>query len=313
MVRLVTRRLVWAVPMLFVVTFFSFVLVSLVPGDPARSVLGQLATEQQVSELRQELGLDRPILPQYLDWLGRALRGDLGHSLVTGGDVGRLMGARLAPTLSLVVLATLAAGLLGVGLGMLSAVRGGALGRLIDVLSVAGLAVPGFWLGLLFVSWFAVHWRLFPATGYTPIAESPIGWLRSLVLPVAAASLAAATAVAKQTRDAVLDVLSREYVRVFEANGLSRRSILFRHVLRNAAVPIISLLGVVCAGLLGAAVLIENIFGLPGIGSGAVVAAMQHDIPVLQGAVVSFTLIVIAVGLVVDLLQAWLDPRVRTR
>lgn len=311
MLRLVARRLAWAIPMLFLVSFLSFLLVSLVPGDPARSVLGPQASQEQVDALHHQLGLDRPLVEQYLAWLGRAVRGDLGTSLHTGVDVGRLLGARLAPTLSLIVLATLTAAVLGIALGVLSAVRGGVLGRIVDVASVAGLAVPGFWLALLFISWFAVDLRILPATGYVPIGQSPSGWLRSLVLPVAAASLGAMTAVAKQTRDAMLDALSREFVRVMQANGLSRRSIVYRHTLRNAAVPVVSLLGVISASLLGATVLIENVFALPGLGSGAALAATQHDLPVLQGAVIYFTLIVICIGLLADLCQAWLDPKVR--
>ncbi|MCL7459623.1 ABC transporter permease [Micromonospora echinofusca] len=311
--RLVALRLAWALPMLFVVSFFCFLLVSLVPGDPARSVLGPLAPQQQVDALHQQMGLDRPLLHQYVSWLGRSVQGDLGVSVITGAEVGPMLNARLAPTLSLIVLATLTAMLLGVGLGVFSGVHGGPLGRMVDVLSVVGLAVPGFWLALMLVSWFAVRWPLFPVTGYVPLTQSPGDWLGSLVLPVAATSLAAVTAVAKQTRDSMLDTLDRDFVRVMQANGLSRRSIVYRHALRTAAVPVVSLLGVISASLLGTTVLIENIFGLPGLGSGAALAAAQHDIPVLQGAVVYFTLIVIVIGLLVDLCQAWLDPRVRHR
>ena len=311
--RLVARRLAAAVAMVLLVTFLSFLLVSLVPGDPARSVLGPVATQQQVDELRRQLGLDEPLPLQYLTWLGHAVRGDLGVSLTTGTEVGQLLDARLAPTLSLIALATLTAAVVGVALGTVSAVRGGALGRLVDVLSVVGLAVPGFWLALLLISWFAVRWQIAPATGYTPLLESPGQWLRSLLLPVASASLAAVTGVAKQTRDSMLDALGRDFVRVMQANGLSRRSIVYRHVLRNAAIPVLSLLGVISTSLLGATVLIENIFGLPGLGSAAATAGLQHDLPVLQGVVVYVTLIVVAIGLCVDLCQTWLDPRLRSR
>jgi peptide/nickel transport system permease protein len=308
---LVLRRLLWAVPMLFVVSALSFVLVSLLPGDPARSVLGPLATDQQVARARAQLGLDRSLADQYRSWLVHALHGDLGVSLQTGIDVRQLLDSRLAPTLSLIALSTLTAAVLGVALGVWSATRGGLLGAIIDVLSVIGLAVPAFWLALLLVSTFSIHWRLFPPTGYQSITASPAEWLRSLTLPVLTASLIGLTSVAKQTRDSVLDVYNRNFVLVMQANGLSRRSIVYRHVLRNAAIPVLSLLGVICSSLLGAAVLIENIFGLPGLGSGAAAAAAQHDIPVLQGAVVYFTIIVIVIGLLVDVGRAWLDPKVR--
>ncbi|MDI1461456.1 ABC transporter permease [Catellatospora sp. KI3] len=313
MTRLVLRRLAWSVPMLLVITLLSFVLVSLIPGDTARAILGPSAAPEQIDAVRAQLGLDQPLLQQYLSWLGRAIRGDLGSSLLTGVDVSQLVNARLAPTLSLITLATLSAGVIGVTLGVQSAVRGGRLGRLVDLASMSGLAVPGFALALLLVAVFAVRWPLFPATGYVDFASSPGQWLHALVLPVAAACPGAATAVAKQARDATLDVLDREFVRVMQANGVPRRTIIYRHVLRNAAGPVVSLLGVVSASLLGAAVLIENVFALPGLGSAAAVAASQHDLPVLQGAVVYFTLIVIVIGLLVDLVQAWLDPKVRLR
>ena len=313
MVRLVLRRLAWTGPLLFVVSVLCFLLISLVPGDPARTVLGPLAPPEQVEALHRQMGLDRPLTVQYLSWLADAVHGDLGRSVSTGTAVAPLIASRLTPTVSLILLATLTVGVVGTALGVLSAVRGGPLGRLVNVASVVGLAVPGFWLALVLITWLAVRWRLFPATGYVPFGESPVGWLRSLALPVTATSLAAVTAVAKQTRDAMLDVLSRDFVRVMQANGLSTRSIVYRHALRTAAVPVVALLGVISASLLGATVLIENIFGLPGLGSGAALAAAQHDIPVLQGAVVCYTLIVVAIGLLADLAQAWLDPRVGAR
>ncbi|MEU9829796.1 ABC transporter permease [Micromonospora chersina] len=313
LLRLVVRRMLWAVPLLFVVSVTSFALMALVPGDPARAVLGPTASAEQVEALSREMGLDRPLPEQYAGWLDRAVHGDLGTSLYTGADVESLLRARLEPTVSLILLSALVAAVVGVLLGLTSAVRGGVLGRLVDVLSAAGLAVPSFWFALLLVSWFAVRWRVFPPTGYTPAGTSAAEWLRSLALPAAATALPAVTGMAKQTRDAVLDALHLSFVRVMQANGLSRSSILFRHVLRNAAGPILSLLGVITAGLLGATVLIENIFGLPGLGSAAALAALQHDIPVLQGTVITFTLIVIAIGLLVDVCQAWLDPRTGVR
>lgn len=313
MARLIARRLALALPMLFAVSFLSFLLVSLVPGDPARSVLGSQATDEQVAALRIQLGLDRPLVDQYGSWLADALHGDLGVSLQTGIEVSPLLNARLAPTLSLIILTTVTGAVVGVALGTWSAVRGGLLGGVVDLLATLGLAIPSFWLALLLVSGFAVHWKLFPPTGYSAFSESPADWLRSLVLPVATASLIAVTSVAKQTRDSMLDALNRDFVRVLQANGLSHRSIVYRHVLRNAAIPVSALLGVISASLLGATVLIENIFGLPGLGSAAALAAAQHDIPVLQGAVVYCTLIVIAIGLLVDLTQAWLDPKVRVQ
>lgn len=309
----ILRRVGWAVPLLFVVSFLSFALVSLAPGDAAVTILGPEASESQVRSLRAQMGLDRPLPAQYASWVGRAAQGDLGTSLVNGAPVSTYLESRLGPTLSLVILCVLLSAAIGITLGILSAVRGGLLGRSLDALSLVGLAVPSFWLAPILISQFAVRWRLFPAVGYVPFVDSPLDWARSLVLPAVAGSLTAIAAVAKQTRDSMLDTLHRDFVRVMQANGLSRRSIIYRHALRNAAIPVVTLLGVITVGLLSAVVFVEMIFALPGLGLAATTAAAQHDLPVLQGVVVYFTLLVVAVNLVVDLSYSWLDPRVRDR
>jgi peptide/nickel transport system permease protein len=309
----VARRLAWAVPMLAVVSFLTFFLVSLTPGNAALTILGPSASPAQVQALRTQMGLNKPLLAQYWGWLSGALHGSLGNSLVTGTPVASYLDSSLAPTLSLVGLAIVVSAVLGMALGVASAVRGGALGRGLDALSFAGLAVPSYWLALLLISLFADHWHLFPAVGYVPITQSPLEWLRSLVLPVCAASLLGVAAVAKQTRDSMLDALSRDFVRFLQANGLPRRSVIYRHAMRNAAIPVVTLLAVIAVALLSAVVFVEIIFSLPGLGSVATLAAQQHDLPVLQGAVVYFTLIVVVINLLVDLSYSWLDPRVRQR
>jgi peptide/nickel transport system permease protein len=311
--RLVVKRLAFAIPMLLIVSFFSFILVSLSKTDPATAALGSFATSEQIDAKRIELGLDKPIFVQYLRWVGRAIHGDFGVAILGSGSVNSQMTKLLPATISLVLLASLFATVLGVGLGVLSAVRGGVFGRLVSSLSVFGLAVPGFWIALVFTSLFAVKWRLFPVSGFVYFTDRPWDWLRSLILPATAVSLGGATTLAKQTRSAMLDAFSMDFVRVLQANGFSRRSIVYRHALRNAAIPVVTIIGVISVSLLGTAVLVENIFGLPGIGSKAVESAANHDLPIIQGAVVYFTMIVIAVGVLVDLAYALLDPRVRAR
>src|SRR5581483_1180340 len=182
---------------------------------------------------------------------------------------------------------------------------------LADALALAGYSVPAFWIGAELIVLFAVKLTWFPATGYVPVSHSPVDWLRSLVLPVAALSLYGIAAVARQTREAMLDVLASEHIRMARANGLPARSILFRHALRNASVPVVTVLGVVAVGLLGGTIFVENVFALPGLGVLVVNASLQGDLPVVQGVAVFFTLVVIVVNLAIDLAYTWLNPRVR--
>jgi peptide/nickel transport system permease protein len=310
---LITRRLAWALPLLLVVSAVSFVLISLVPGDPARAILGPNASQAQYLLLHRQLGLDQPLYLQYYDWLRNAVHGDLGISLFTGEPVTTILNQRLWVSLTLIVAALLVAGVAGVALGTVSAVRGGRLGRAVDAVAMLGLAVPSFWLALLLIAVFAVAVPLFPATGWVPFSASPSGWLHALVLPVATLAFSALTIIVVQTRDAMLDVLSRDFIQVLRANGFPPRSILLRHALRNAAIPVVTVLGIIFIGLLTATVLVETVFALPGLGSQAVEAATQHDVPVLQGEVLYFTAIVVVVNLLTDVAYGLLDPRVRVR
>jgi peptide/nickel transport system permease protein len=311
--RLILKRLAFAIPMLLIVSFFSFVLVSLSPVDPATAALGSFATQEQVVATRLELGLDKPLVVQYWSWLAKAVRGDFGNAILGSGSVTHQLNARLPVTLSLVLVASLLVAFIGIGLGVLGAVRGGAVGRGVSFFAAMGLGFPSFWIALVLTSFFAVKWRIFPVTGYEYITRDPWKWFKSLVLPSVAVSLGGIASIGRQTRSAMLDVFSRDFVRVMEANGFSRRSVIYRHALRNAAIPVVTLLSVLSVNLLGAAVVIENIFALPGIGSAAAEATLSRDLPIIQGAVIYFTLIVIAVGILVDVSYSLLDPRVRVR
>lgn len=309
--RLVLRRLLASVPLLFAVSALTFALVSLVPGDPARTIVGQHATQDEYQRVRDQLGLDESLPVQYWQWLERAVQGDLGHSLFSGEAVTTVLGNRLPVSLSLIVAGTLVSGIIGVALGVLSARRGGFLVKAVDVLSLLGLAVPAFWLALVLIAVFAVELGWFPATGYVPLADDPGEWARSLALPVLSLALSAVAIIAKQTRDSVLDTAGRDFVRVMEANGFRPRSILFRHVLRNAALPVVTVLGVVLVNLLAGTIFVETVFAMPGLGGATQQATVQHDIPVIQGVVLVMTGMVVAVNLLVDLAYGRLDPRVR--
>ncbi|MBV9280865.1 MAG: ABC transporter permease [Chloroflexi bacterium] len=311
MTRLILHRLAWSLPLLFVVTVMSFVLVSFVPGDPARTILGQSATQQQVDSLRQQLGLNQPLWTRYLNWLGGLFHGNLGSSLFTGESVSQLLNQRLGVTLTLMIAGTLVATIIGVILGVTSAVRGGLLARLIDTLSLAGLALPNFFLALVLVALFAVKLSWFPATGYVNFTASPIDWFRSLVLPTVALAFTPITIVAAVAREAMAGALTGEYVRVLQANGFSRRSVIYRHALKNAGVPVVTIVAIMFVGLLTGTVFAEQIFALPGLGSATVTAATQGDIPVVQGAVLYFTVIIVLVNILTDVAYGFLNPKVR--
>jgi peptide/nickel transport system permease protein len=309
--RIVARRIALAVPLLFVVSALSFVLLSLAPGDAANQILGPHATPQQYAALRHQLGLNLPVYEQYWRWLRNALTGNLGTSLTTGQTVIQAIWQHLPVTLSLFVGSLLVTIVVGVGLGVLSAIRGGVLGRFADVLSLIGFALPAFWVGAELIALFAVKLTWFPASGYISPAQSVLAWLRSLVLPVLALSLYGIAVTARQAREAMLGALASEHVRMAWANGLPARSIFFRHALRNASIPVVTVLGLVAVALVGGTVFVENVFSLPGLGSLVVNAAGQGDLPTVQGVAVFFTLVVVLVNLVIDLFYIWLNPRVR--
>ncbi|HWC84462.1 MAG TPA: ABC transporter permease [Pseudonocardiaceae bacterium] len=311
MYRFILRRLAMSVVVVFAVSLLTFLLEALVPGDAARTILGQNYTPQAYAQLRAQLGLDRPLLVQYWDWLVGALHGNLGVSPISGLDVGSQVVARLGVTLSLIVVTTLVAAVVGIVLGVLGAVRGGVLGKLVDVLSLVGFALPAFWFGLVLVTVFAVSIRLLPATGYTAFASSPSAWLHTIILPVIALAVQPIAVIAKQTRDGMSDTLRKDFVHSLRANGASEFSVLFRHGLRNAAIPVVTVVGLMFVGLLNATVLVETVFAMPGLGGLAVQSSMQHDLPVIQGLAVAFTVIVVLVNLLVDLAYGWLNPKVR--
>lgn len=311
-VYIVARRLVLAVPLLLVVSALTFVLISITPGEPAQALLPRDATPEQVDQLNHELGLDRPVHEQYADWIRNALGGDLGSSLQTQEPVTTTISQRFPTTLSLMLLSLLVIVIVGVGLGILSAVYGGALGRIVDGLSLIGFALPGFWVGAVLISIFAVKLQWLPAVGYVPFGHSPQEWARSLILPVAALAIHSIAVMSKQTREAMMDVLVSEHIRMARANGIRSRAIYFKLALKATSVRVITIAGLQAIGLLGGAIFVEQVFALPGLGSQLVGSATSQDLPVVQGLVVFFTLLIVIVNLIVDLVYGVLDPRVRT-
>jgi len=308
---LIIRRLAVSLPLIVVVTVLTFVLESLVPGNTARAIIGASGSPAAYQRLRVELGLNNPLWYQYWQYLDQVLHGNLGTSVFTGEPVSTLLNQRLGVTLSLVLLATALCGVVGVLLGVVSAVRGGGVGRAVDVLSLVGLALPGFWVAIILAAVFAVTLRIFPATGYVPPSDSVGRWLWALTLPVIALALAGVASVAKQTRDSMKDTLAREYIRTLRASGIGRRSIIWKHALRNGAIPVVTVLGLVFVSALSSTVFVEAVFVLPGLGSMAVTATSQHDIPVIEGIALYFTVLVVIVNVLLDIVYAMLNPKVR--
>ena len=311
MIKTLGLRLLASLVLLIVVPTVTFFLQAVTPGNVAQSILGIGATPQSVAALNNQLGLDRPVWQRYLDWLAGFFHGDLGTSYITGDSVVRTLSGRLGVSLSLIVGALVVFTIVGVLLGILSTSSSRVWGRLIDVVSTAGIAIPNFWLGVLLIGVFAVQLNLLPATGYVQPSENVSGWIASLVLPVIALAFAGITGVAKQTRDQMLVSLASPYARSLRANGASEASLLFRHALRNASGPIITVIGLIFVGALSGSVVVENIFVLPGLGSQAVQSTAQRDLPVIQGIAVYFTIIVVVVNVVIDVVNTILNPKAR--
>jgi peptide/nickel transport system permease protein len=311
MATFVLRRLAAGVVLVFVITTVAYALLYATSGNIARNVLGDLATEEQVSAKAAELGVDRPLLTQYGDWLADAVRGQFGRSWYSERSVTTAVADRLPVTLSMVLVAITVTALISVVLGMTAAMRGGWVDRILQVVSVTGFSVPNFWLALILVLTFALGLGWFPATGYVSLLDDPANWARSLVLPVTALAVSATASAAQQIRGAVRDTLELDFVRTLESRGLSHRSVLFRHVLRNAAPPALTVLSLQFIGLLGGAVVVENVFGIRGLGTLTVQSAIDGDIPQLMAIVVVSVILVVLVNLVIDIANGWLNPKAR--
>ncbi|MFE9249184.1 ABC transporter permease [Streptomyces sp. NPDC007088] len=311
MLNFVIRRIASGVLLLFVVSLLSYLLLSVPHLDVGRQLLGQEAGQDVVDAKNASLGLDRPVLTQYAEWLGHAVRGDLGTSWYTSEDVTQAVAGRLPVTLSLMLGVTLVTTVVSFVLGVWAGVRRGAVDRVVQILGVVGYALPGFLVTLVIVLLFAVRLNWFPAIGYTPFTDSPSGWLSTVTLPIAALSLASVAGVSQQVRGSVIDVLRQDYVRTLRARGLPPHRVVLRHVLRNASAPALSVLGMQFVGLLGGAVLVEQIFGLPGIGSMTVTYTTRGDIPVIMALVMLTVIGVVLINLLVDVLIGWLNPKAR--
>ena len=306
------RRFVAAIPVLFLVSLMAFAIIWLVPGDPAASFLDASATKEQLARVRHDLGLDRSLWEQMAQWYGRVLTGDLGQSILLQRSVGDALLERLPVTLSLAALALALAALLGVSAGIYAAMhRGGWADRSVMTASLLGLSMPDFWLGLVLIVVFAVGLGWLPSGGFVPLTESVGGWLRTMTLPALTLGLVQTGFIARMTRSAMLDVLHQDYIRTADAKGLTHGFVVLRHGLPNAMMPILTVLGIIAGSLLGGAVVVEQVFSLPGVGRLIIGAIMSRDFPVIQGGLLFLAAIYVLINLAVDVLYAVVDPRVR--
>lgn len=305
------RRILMAVPVMGVVALVVFGLLYITPGDPAMVIAGDQATPEQIARIRMSLGLDQPAYIRFVTWIWQVLRGDLGNSIFSNQPVIHMIHQRLEPTISLLILAILLSISLGVPLGVAAAwKRGGMIDRALAVFATAGFSIPvfvtGYMLAFLFAS--TLHWL--PVQGFTPISEGFWLFLRSLILPAVTLSLVYSAIIARVTRGAVLDVLNQDYIRTAHAKGVRPSSILFRHALKNAAVPVITIIGIGIATLFGATVVTETVFAIPGLGRLTVDAITHRDYPIIQAVVLLSSATYVLVNLVVDLLYILVDPRI---
>lgn len=312
MLRFVVRRLLTTIPVMAFVALFVFSLLYIAPGDPAAVIAGDQASPQDVERIRLSLGLDRPFLVRFVEWAGLVLQGDLGTSMFTGLPVTELIEQRIEPTLSLMVVTLAFAILVAVPIGVLAAWKaGGMLDRLFMAFAVLGFSVPVFVVGYLLAYIFALQLDWLPAQGYTPISEGLWPWFESLILPAIALGFVYIALIARTTRAAMLEVLSQDYVRTARAKGLGEGGILFLHALKNAAVPIVTVIGIGVALLIGGAIVTESVFAIPGLGRLTIDAILQRDYPLIQGIVLMFSMVYVFVNLAVDLIYTLMDPRIR--
>ena len=306
------RRLLTTLLVALGVTFVTFLIIQLVPGDPARIILGINADQAKVEELRHIMGLDRPLLVQYGDWLWSLLHGDLGESYITGQSVMEAVLERLPRTLALAGAALSIALLIALPLGIISAMRPRSpMDYSAMVFSQVGVSIPDFWMGIMLILIFSLTLRWLPPSGYVALTENPVEWLRHLILPAITVGIISASVITRFVRSSMLETLHQDYVRTARSKGLGEPLIVGRHVLKNAFIPVITVIGLQLAALLGGVVIVEVIFAWPGVGRLALDAVQRRDYPMLQGAVLFIALSFAVINLIVDLLYAYLDPRIK--
>jgi peptide/nickel transport system permease protein len=308
----IVRRIVATIPVMAIVALFVFSLLYIAPGDPAAVIAGDQASPEDVEKIRRSLGLDRPFLTRFGEWTWNIVQGDLGTSMFTGLPVTKLIAQRLEPTLSLMVVTLVLAVVVAVPMGVVAAWKAGTwIDRFLMAFAVFGFSVPVFVVGYVLAYVFALELEWFPVQGYTPLSAGIGPWLENLVLPAIALGCVYIALIARITRASMLEVLQQDYIRTARSKGMGQGGILFVHALKNAAVPIVTVIGIGIALLIGGAVVTESVFAIPGLGRLTVDAILRRDYPVIQGIVLLFSFVYVLVNLIVDVLYTLLDPRIR--
>ena len=312
MLNYVIRRILATIPVMAVVALFVFSLLYIAPGDPAAVIAGDQASPADVERIRQSLGLDRPFLVRLGEWVWQILHGDLGTSIFTNLPVASLIVQRIEPTLSLMALTLFLTIIVAVPLGVVAAWKAGSfVDRAIMAFAVFAFSLPVFVVGYVLAYVFALQFEWLPVQGYTPLAQGFWPWLEKLILPAVALGCVYIALIARITRASMLEVLQQDYIRTARAKGLGQRSILFVHALKNAAVPILTVIGIGVALLIGGAVVTESVFAIPGLGRLTIDAILRRDYPVIQGIVLLFSFLYVLVNLMVDVIYTLVDPRIR--
>ena len=312
MLAFIANRLLASIPVLLTVAVFVFLLLRLTPGDPAAAIGGDSATAEQIADIRSKLGLDQPIVQQFVTWAGRTATGDLGESFFFKKTVSELIAQRIEPTLSLSVVTVILAVLIAVPLGVLAAHHhGSVLDRCLMGFSVMGFSVPVFVIGYFLIYVFAVKLNLLPVQGYRRIGENVWDWACHLILPSLTLAVIYVALIARMTRASVIEVLREDYIRTARAKGLTNGAVLVRHALRNAAVPIVTVIGIGIALLIGGVVVTESVYNIPGLGRLTVDAVLARDYPVIQGIILLFSFVYVLINLAIDIAYTMVDPRIR--
>ena len=306
------KRVLAVIPILIFVGIATFSLVHIAPGDAANIMAGDYAGPDDVKLIRAELGLDKPVTTQFVEWASRTLRGDFGRSIYSGRTVSELVSQRLEPTISLTIVGGILAVLLGIPLGVFAAWRAGSRwDRGIQIFAALGISVPGFWLGFIFILLFAVYLRWFPVIGYVSVTEDFTGWIRSITLPVSLLAISGSSVIIRMTRGSILEVLREDFIRTARAKGLANRPVLFRHALRAGAIPIITVIGTLAGALITGVVVTETVFTIPGLGRLVAETVQNRDFPVVQSMLMLLASFYVFINLMVDLAYVFFDPRVR--
>ncbi|HWV23725.1 MAG TPA: ABC transporter permease [Thermomicrobiales bacterium] len=308
----IARRLITLVVQVLLVATIVFLMLRLVPGDPARGILGETASDEQVAAMQHRLGIDRPLWKQYTEWLGNTLQLDLGKSLISGRSISSDIAIRITRSLELIVISVILSLIVAIPLGTIAALRANRLADfLLSSLAMLGLSIPGFVIGTIFVLLFGLVWKVLPQSQYVSWTDDPIAHMKLLILPSLTLAIGNAAVILRMMRSSMLEVLRQDYVRTARAKGLTETAVIRGHTVRNAINPVVSIVGLECATLLGGMVIVEQIFNWPGLSSLLLSGVLSRDYPVVQGVVLVIAVLTIVINVIVDILYGVLDPRIR--